>query len=124
MAPVAGKLKPPAINRMTMNNKGLKQTSSQEVECTNTNQEISPPKKRKSPSETSALDSADSFEATAATSWPVFLLCCSERAAADTSQMEELEVILTEARNLETSLKEKKNHLRQTLALISDKLQG
>lgn len=121
MAPVAEKLKRPAINRTTMNNKGLKQTSSQEMECTNTDQEISPPKKRKPPSETSALESADSFEATAASaSREVSMLiskfaeALSERAAADTSQMEELEVILTEARNLETSLKEKKNHLANT----------
>lgn len=54
----------------------------------------------------------------------VFIACCSERAVADTSQMKELEGILTEAQNLESYLKEKKNHLRQTLALISDKLQG
>lgn len=48
----------------------------------------------------------------------------SERAAADTSQMKELEGILAEARNLESYLKEKKKHLRQTLASISDKLLG
>jgi len=54
----------------------------------------------------------------------VTLVCCSDRASADTSQMKELEVILIEARNLESYLKEKKSHLRQTLALISDKLQG
>lgn len=52
------------------------------------------------------------------------MVCGSERAAKDTSQMKELEDILTEARNLESYLKEKKHHLRQTLALISDKLQG
>ena len=54
----------------------------------------------------------------------IFVACCSERAAADTSKMKKLEVNLAEARNLESYLKEKKNHLRQTLALISDKLQG
>lgn len=48
----------------------------------------------------------------------------SERAAGDTSQVRQLEEILTEARGLETHLKEKKDHLRRTLALISDKLQG
>lgn len=52
------------------------------------------------------------------------MVCCSERAAADTSQMKELQGILTAAQNLESYLKEKKNHLRQTLALISHKLQG
>lgn len=53
-----------------------------------------------------------------------FMVCFSEKAAADTSQMKELEGILREAQSLECYLKEKKNHLRQTLALISDKLQG
>lgn len=48
----------------------------------------------------------------------------SERAAIDASQVRELEDILMEARNLESHLKEKKDHLRRTLALISDKLQG
>ncbi|XP_067307879.1 testis-expressed protein 12-like [Pseudorasbora parva] len=47
-----------------------------------------------------------------------------ERAAVDASQLGELEDILTEARSLESHLKEKKEHLRRSLALISDKLQG
>jgi len=42
----------------------------------------------------------------------------------DASQLGELEDILTEARSLESHLKEKKEHLRRSLALISDKLQG
>ncbi|XP_076832825.1 testis-expressed protein 12 [Brachyhypopomus gauderio] len=46
-----------------------------------------------------------------------------ERAAADASQIEELEDILTEALSLESQLLEKKEHLRQSLAVISDKLQ-
>lgn len=54
----------------------------------------------------------------------LFWVCFSERAAADTAQMKELEGILTKARNLESYLKEKKYNLRQTLAGISDKLQG
>lgn len=54
----------------------------------------------------------------------MFVHCCRERAAADTSQMKELEAILAEARNLEGHLKEKKKHLKETLALISDKLAG
>uniref|UniRef100_A0A3B5KX50 Uncharacterized protein n=1 Tax=Xiphophorus couchianus TaxID=32473 RepID=A0A3B5KX50_9TELE len=54
----------------------------------------------------------------------VSLVCSSERGAADTTQMKELEGILTEARNLESYLKEKKCNLRQTLALISNKLQS
>lgn len=52
------------------------------------------------------------------------VVCCSERAAADSSQMRELEGILAEAKSLESYLKEKKTHLRQTLAVISDKLLG
>ncbi|XP_073673910.1 testis-expressed protein 12 [Garra rufa] len=47
-----------------------------------------------------------------------------ERAAVDASELGELEDILTEARSLESHLKEKKEHLRRSLALISDKLQG
>lgn len=48
----------------------------------------------------------------------------SDRAAADASRMKELEGILAEARDLESYLREKKQHLRQMLAVISDKLQG
>lgn len=54
----------------------------------------------------------------------VCMVCCSERAAADTSQMKALDGLLAEAQSLESYLKEKKNHLKQTLALIADKLQG
>lgn len=42
----------------------------------------------------------------------------------DASQIQELTNILTEALSLESQLKEKKEHLRQSLAVISDKLQG
>lgn len=49
---------------------------------------------------------------------------CSERAIADTMLMKELEGILADARHLESYLKEKKQHLRQTLDLISEKLQN
>ncbi|XP_073671573.1 testis-expressed protein 12 [Paramisgurnus dabryanus] len=45
-----------------------------------------------------------------------------ERADVDASQLRELEDILIEARSLESHLKEKKEHLRRCLALISDKL--
>ncbi|KAM9359106.1 testis-expressed protein 12 [Symphorus nematophorus] len=101
------------------------------MECTPANQDKSPPKRKKAPSKPSTLESADLFEATnAGASREVSMLfsklaqVLSERAAADTSQMKELESILAEAQNLESYLKEKKKHLRQTLALISDKLQG
>ncbi|CAG6007433.1 unnamed protein product [Menidia menidia] len=101
------------------------------MDSTQSNQDKSPPKKKKTPPEASTFHPADSFEATVAgASREVSVLVTkfaevlSERASADTSQMKELEVILTEAQNLESYLKEKKSRLRQTLALISEKLQG
>ncbi|XP_034024776.1 testis-expressed protein 12-like [Thalassophryne amazonica] len=116
--------------RVVNNNKGLKQTS-QEMQQTPAHQSKSPPKKKKSSSEPSAGDSEGLFEATAAGASKdvnMLLLECaevlSERAAADASQVKELDDILREAQNLESFLKEKKNHLRQTLAVISDKLQS
>ncbi|XP_074496767.1 uncharacterized protein tex12 [Sebastes fasciatus] len=130
--PTAGKLIPPTLNKRAVNsNKGPKQTTPKETERTPANQDKSPPKKKKPPSTPSTLESANQFEATTAGAsrevsmlFSTFAEVLSERAAADTSQMKELEGILTEAQNLESYLKEKKRHLRQTLALISDKLQG
>ncbi|KAM9732745.1 testis-expressed protein 12 isoform 1-T1 [Menidia menidia] len=129
---MAGKLMPPTVNKQTVNShKEPKQTTSQEMDSTHSNQDKSPPKKKKTPPEASTFHPADSFEATVAgASREVSVLVTkfaevlSERASADTSQMKELEVILTEAQNLESYLKEKKSRLRQTLALISEKLQG
>ncbi|XP_070826748.1 testis-expressed protein 12 [Chaetodon trifascialis] len=129
---MAGKLIPPVLNkRAANNNKDPIQTTPQEMECTSADQDRSPPKKKKTPSKPSMLKSADLFEVTAAgTSREVsklfseFAEVLSERAAADASQMKELDVLLAEAQNLESYLKEKKIHLKQTLALISDKLQG
>ncbi|KAM7413681.1 hypothetical protein PAMA_020861 [Pampus argenteus] len=126
-----GKLAPPALNKRGANNgKGPKQTTSQEMERTPENQDKSPPTKKKPPSKASTVES-DLFEATTAgasrevsTLLAEFAEVISERAAADISQMKELEDILTEARSLESYLKEKKNHLRQTLAAISAKLLG
>ncbi|MED6284195.1 hypothetical protein CHARACLAT_016820, partial [Characodon lateralis] len=101
------------------------------IDCSRSNQDKSPPKKKKALSEASSLDSAHAFDPTAAGAGreisllvAKFTEMLSERAAADTTQMKELEDILTEARNLESYLKEKKSNLRQTLALISDKLQS
>uniref|UniRef100_A0A8C9Y4G9 Testis expressed 12 n=1 Tax=Sander lucioperca TaxID=283035 RepID=A0A8C9Y4G9_SANLU len=130
--PTVGKLIPPTLNKRAVNNnKAPKQTTPQETEHTPANQDKSPPKKKKPPSKPSTLESADLFVATTAGAsrevsmlFSKFAEVLSERAAADTSQMKELEGILTEAQNLESYLKEKKKHLRQTLALISDKLQG
>ncbi|KAG5268081.1 hypothetical protein AALO_G00208020 [Alosa alosa] len=47
-----------------------------------------------------------------------------ERVSVDSSQVNELDDILMEARSLESHLKEKKEHLRHSLAVISEKLQG
>uniref|UniRef100_A0A665VTN8 Uncharacterized protein n=1 Tax=Echeneis naucrates TaxID=173247 RepID=A0A665VTN8_ECHNA len=121
-APVEGKVNLPAVKKRTVNNNvnksfsAISLSSLQQIECTPANQDRSPPKKRKLPNEPSTLESGDLFEATA--------IMTILRAAADAAQMKELEGVLTEARNLESFLKDKKNHLRQTLALISDKLQG
>uniref|UniRef100_A0A8D3C0N4 Testis-expressed sequence 12 protein n=1 Tax=Scophthalmus maximus TaxID=52904 RepID=A0A8D3C0N4_SCOMX len=131
-SPVAGKPTPPASSKRSANNKGAsKQSTCQEMERSHENPDKSPPKKRRPPSTPSASESPDSFEATTAgASKEVSMLMLqfaevlSERAAADTAQMKELEGILTKARNLESYLKEKKYNLRQTLAGISDKLQG
>lgn len=54
----------------------------------------------------------------------VLMVHCSERTTADTMLMKELEGVLADARHLESYLKEKKQHLRQTLDLISEKLQS
>uniref|UniRef100_A0A3P9INX3 Uncharacterized protein n=1 Tax=Oryzias latipes TaxID=8090 RepID=A0A3P9INX3_ORYLA len=98
------------------------------MECTLSYQDKFQPKKRKPSSEASAHDLTNSFETTAAGKTglheKLLWFFCRERAAADTSKMKELEILLTEARNLESYLKEKKSHLKQTLAQISDKLQG
>ncbi|KAL2085850.1 hypothetical protein ACEWY4_019170 [Coilia grayii] len=47
-----------------------------------------------------------------------------ERASADSMQVKELGDLLIEARDLEAHLKEKKEHLRHSLAVISQKLQA
>lgn len=52
----------------------------------------------------------------------VFMSWCSERAADDATKMKELDCILTEAKNLEAHLTEKKKLLKQTLDQISGKL--
>ncbi|XP_068601725.1 testis-expressed protein 12 isoform X3 [Brachionichthys hirsutus] len=47
----------------------------------------------------------------------------SERVVADTSQISELEGVLAEAATVASCLREKKKYLRQTLSVISEKLQ-
>ncbi|XP_037317561.2 testis-expressed protein 12-like isoform X2 [Pungitius pungitius] len=128
---MAEKMIPPISNKRPLNNnKGSKQTE-KETEQTPANQDKSPPKKKKPPSSSSTLESAGLFEATTAGAskditmlLSTFSEVLSERAAGDASQMKELQGILTEAQKLESYLREKKKRLRQTLALISDKLQG
>lgn len=126
---MAEKQIPPALNKKAVNSsKRSRETTSQEMEpCTS--QEKSSTKKKTCNAPT--LKSADVFDvATAGASIEIsellakFAEVLREKAAADTSRMEELECILTEARNLEAHLIEKKKHLRQTLALISEKLLG
>ncbi|XP_061576128.1 testis-expressed protein 12-like [Cololabis saira] len=141
---MAGKLTPPTFKKQTVNNlTGPKQAAPKEMECTLSNEGKSPPTKKKTP-QTSTVDSAGAFAAAAAANADVVCPCAlisgasrelnmlvanfaevlSERAAGDNTQMKELEGLLVQARNLESHLKEKKQHLKQTLALISDKLQG
>ncbi|XP_034557152.1 testis-expressed protein 12-like isoform X2 [Notolabrus celidotus] len=103
----------------------------QQTERSSANPEKSPPKKKRPPSKPSMVEPADLFDATTAgASREVSMLfsklaeVLSERATADTSQIKQLDGILRETQNLESYLREKKNHLRQKLALISNKLQG
>ncbi|XP_068174122.1 uncharacterized protein [Antennarius striatus] len=107
-----------------------KQTTTQEVECTPATPDKSPLKKRK-PSCEPTLKSADLFEVTTTAArkdicslMTTLSNLLRERAVADTSQIKELEGILVGAANVESHLKEKKEYLRQTLSVISDKLQG
>uniref|UniRef100_A0A8C7V8K8 Si:dkey-40g16.5 n=1 Tax=Oncorhynchus mykiss TaxID=8022 RepID=A0A8C7V8K8_ONCMY len=125
-----GRVMPPTGRGM--DNKGPKQKLSQEVEQTSAYCDNSPAKKKKAhSSKPPASYSSDLFEAELAGAnrevnmlFSKYSEVLSERAAIDASQVRELEDILMEARNLESHLKEKKEHLRRTLALISDKLQG
>ncbi|KAG9265421.1 testis-expressed sequence 12 protein isoform X1 [Astyanax mexicanus] len=86
----------------------------------------SPVKKTKLQStKSSVVDVTNGFE----TAWAGMLHLISyfyiiERAAMDAAQVEQLESVLSEALCLESQLKEKKEHLRRSLAIISDKLQG
>uniref|UniRef100_A0A3B3CPY5 Uncharacterized protein n=1 Tax=Oryzias melastigma TaxID=30732 RepID=A0A3B3CPY5_ORYME len=84
-------------------------------------QDKSPPKKRKHSSEAFTLDLLNSFDTTSAgkTSSVVF---CRERAKADISKIKVLKILLAEAQNLESYLKERISRLKQTLTQISDKL--
>ncbi|KAF7219296.1 uncharacterized protein [Nothobranchius furzeri] len=126
---MAGKLMPPAQQTLSNTNSG-NQATSQETGCILPNQDKRQRKKKSYLVETPASDSANPFEATAAGAGieinmllTKFADVLSRRAAEDALQMNELECMLIEARNLESYLREKKSRLRQTLAVISDKLQ-
>ncbi|KAM9469437.1 testis-expressed protein 12 isoform 2-T3 [Clarias gariepinus] len=92
----------------------------------------SPAKKMKvSCTKSPTVDGTDAFE----TAWSdavgdinllfnKYLEVLRERAAVEAAQIQELTNILTEALTLESQLKEKKEHLKRSLAIISDKLQG
>ncbi|KAG7479226.1 hypothetical protein JOB18_021204 [Solea senegalensis] len=130
--PEAGKPVPLVLKKKAANNnKGSKQTTAQEIERAPENHNESPLKKKRPHTAPSSLESSDLFESISADANKEVSLLLSQfaevlsvRAAADKAQMKQMEGILTEARNLESFLKEKKNRLRQTLALISDKLKA
>ncbi|XP_061072198.1 testis-expressed protein 12-like [Conger conger] len=94
--------------------------------------ESSPMKKKrplcdKSPS----LNSLDVFQAAVTDSnrevnvlFSKFAEVMSERAAVDGSQVRELEDIMTEVKGLESHLMERKELLKHSLAIVSNKLQG
>ncbi|CAJ1065990.1 testis-expressed protein 12-like isoform X5 [Xyrichtys novacula] len=130
---MAEKLTQPTLIKRTVNsnNKGPTQTILQETAWSSANPEKSPPMKKKTPSKPAFSGSATLCDTPAAgasrevnVQFSHFAGMLSETAAADTSQMKQLDGILIEARNFESCLKEKKKQLRQTLALISDNLQG
>ncbi|KAJ7995174.1 hypothetical protein DPEC_G00241820 [Dallia pectoralis] len=111
--------------------KSLKQKVAHEIERTSAHCDSAPAKKKAHSSTTSASNASDLFEAALADANREFNMLfseysevLSERAAIDASQVRELDDLLMEAKNLESHLKEKKDHLRRTLAVISDKLQG
>ncbi|KAL4647538.1 testis-expressed sequence 12 protein [Arapaima gigas] len=92
---------------------------------------LHPAKNRTSSVKLSALNVSGNFEAVLEDAkgevemlFSKYADVMSERAAADASQVMELEDILTEARGLESHLREKKEHLKQSLVVITDKLQG
>ncbi|KAF6720873.1 hypothetical protein FQA47_010968 [Oryzias melastigma] len=92
-------------------------------------QDKSPPKKRKHSSEAFTLDLLNSFDTTSAEASKEFSMLLTEfnqalreRAKADISKIKVLKILLAEAQNLESYLKERISRLKQTLTQISDKL--
>ncbi|KAL0973056.1 hypothetical protein UPYG_G00198310 [Umbra pygmaea] len=115
-----------------MDNKGQKRNVAQEVDGTFSYCGNSPEKKKSNSGITTlALKSSDLFDTVLAGAnrevnmlFSKYSEVLSERAAVDAAQVRELEDLLLKARNLESQLRDKKDRLRRTLALISDKLQG
>ncbi|KAJ0063611.1 hypothetical protein NL108_004439 [Boleophthalmus pectinirostris] len=122
-----GNKKPGTSNQQALNSKGPDETTPTNMEPPPSAGAKSPLKKKlckKSIAEPTHLFEAATADASCEISdlFTKFAVVLCEKAAADISMMQELEDIVTEARNLEAQLMEKKRLLRQTLALISDKL--
>ncbi|CAL1570878.1 unnamed protein product [Knipowitschia caucasica] len=118
--------RPSPVNKRPANSQGPNEETTQKMDSRPV-VEKSPPKKRSC--KLSTVDPAHLLEAETADASCVisqlfknFADVLSEKAAADISMMQELEGIVTEARNLEGYLKEKKHLLREKLSFISDKL--
>ncbi|XP_028321304.1 uncharacterized protein tex12 isoform X2 [Gouania willdenowi] len=136
MTPTVEKLMPHALKKTTVDIiRDPKRTMAPEVQTKQIECMLSPSKKKKppvpGPDPVPVESSAPSFQATAADAsaelsvlLSKYAEMLSDRAAADSCQMKDLEGILSEAQHLESHLQEKKSQLKQTLALISDKLQG
>ncbi|KAI1893770.1 hypothetical protein AGOR_G00127090 [Albula goreensis] len=94
--------------------------------------ENSPMKKKRPPCDKfAASDSLDVFQAAVTDAnrevnklFSKYAEVMSERAAMDSLQIRELEDIVKEVRSLESHLMERKEQLRNSLVVISDKLQG
>ncbi|KAJ8368216.1 hypothetical protein SKAU_G00082440 [Synaphobranchus kaupii] len=115
-----------------VDSKGPKIKMTKEVEEATMYCESSPLKKKRPLSDKSpALNSLDVFQAAVTDAnrevnvlFSKYAEVMSERAAVDGSQVRELEDIVKEVKGLESHLMERKEQLRRSLAVISDKLQG
>ncbi|KAG5836909.1 hypothetical protein ANANG_G00233680 [Anguilla anguilla] len=110
--------------------KGPKTKMTKEVEEAPMYCESSPMKKKRPLCDKSpALNSLNVFQAAVTDTnrevnvlFSMFAEVMSERAAVDGSQVRELEDIVKEVKGLESHLMERKEQLRRSLAVISDKL--
>ncbi|KAJ8397212.1 hypothetical protein AAFF_G00440460 [Aldrovandia affinis] len=121
-----------ALTARGVDSKGPKIKVAKEVEQVPMYCENSPMKKKRPPRDKSAASKcSDVFEAAVTDAnrevdmlFSKYAEVMSERASVDGSQARELEDIVREVRNLESHLMERKEQLRHSLAIISDKLQG